>query len=160
VIEWLFCPTGLTIIDLPGGMAIRPTERGNEMYDPDEIMDCCGDYADECKCDTPFSLSRQESHSTPLTLPVSYPCGHTISILAGKSLPANCAACAIGIPEGATQCEDYPCCGHTDGGGCIPRPEFTSEYWSELDSSLRARGLDDYDIDNYYEMLDRQEYGY
>jgi hypothetical protein len=27
------------------------------------------------------------------------------------------------------RCEDYPCCGHTDGGGCQTTPEMTSEYY-------------------------------
>lgn len=27
-------------------------------------------------------------------------------------------------------CEDYPCCGHTDGDGCQTLPEHTSAYWA------------------------------
>lgn len=36
------------------------------------------------------------------------------------------------IQENGGRCEDYPCCGHTDGGGCQTLPEHTSEYWMEL----------------------------
>lgn len=124
------------------------------MYGPDEMMDCCGNYADECECESPRVAERE----TPITLSVTFPCGHSVSVMTGKVLTGNCPACAIGIPEGMTKCEDYPCCGHTDGGGCIPRPEFTSEYWTELDSRLRARGMDDYDIDMYYDRLSEMEY--
>jgi hypothetical protein len=27
------------------------------------------------------------------------------------------------------RCEDYPCCGHTDGDGCQTLPEHTSEFY-------------------------------
>ena len=33
---------------------------------------------------------------------------------------------------GTGRCEDYPCCGHTDGDGCQTLPEHTSEYWMNL----------------------------
>lgn len=125
-------------------------------YGADEIMDCCGDYADECRCDEPFTLTDRKGPAVTI-LPVSYPCGHTVSVMAGQSLPANCGACAIGIPEGMTRCEDYPCCGHTDGDGCIPRPEHTSAYWSEMYSAMEARGMDDYEIDM---AMSREDYGY
>lgn len=36
------------------------------------------------------------------------------------------------IQEFGGRCEDYPCCGHTDGDGCQTLPEHTSEYWSDL----------------------------
>lgn len=36
------------------------------------------------------------------------------------------------IQEQGGRCEDYPCCGHTDGDGCQTLPEHTSEHWMEL----------------------------
>ena len=27
------------------------------------------------------------------------------------------------------RCEDYPCCGHTDGDGCQTLPEHTADYY-------------------------------
>lgn len=44
------------------------------------------------------------------------------------------------------RCEDYPCCGHTDGDGCQTLPEHTSAYW--YDKMAR----DDYDP--YYDDSD------
>lgn len=38
-------------------------------------------------------------------------------------------SCAI--EEFGGQCEDYPCCGHTDGGGCQTTPEMTSAYYTD-----------------------------
>lgn len=35
------------------------------------------------------------------------------------------------IQETGGRCEDYPCCGHTDGDGCQTLPEHTMEYWLE-----------------------------
>lgn len=90
-----------------------------------------------------------------ITLPVSFPCGHTVSLMTGDRLPETCPACAIGIPEGRSRCEDYPCCGHTDGGGCIPRPEHTSAYWSRLYDEM---GEEAYEA--YCERMDMQEQGY
>lgn len=36
------------------------------------------------------------------------------------------------VQEQGGRCEDYPCCGHTDGDGCQTRPEHTSAYWSRM----------------------------
>lgn len=49
--------------------------------------------------------------------------------------------------SGTGRCEDYPCCGHTDGDGCQTRPEHTSGYWIERLTDLQSRGYDDYEID-------------
>ena len=38
-------------------------------------------------------------------------------------------------------CEDYPCCGHTDGLGCNWTPD-TDSIWRSLDG----------DYDSYYEL--------
>lgn len=45
------------------------------------------------------------------------------------------------IHEQGGRCEDYPCCGHTDGDGCQTRLEHTSGYWTEM-------------FMNYPEMMD------
>lgn len=36
------------------------------------------------------------------------------------------------IQEQGGRCEDYPCCGHTDGDGCQTLPSHTADYWTEL----------------------------
>jgi len=46
------------------------------------------------------------------------------------------------VQEQGGRCEDYPCCGHTDGDGCQTRQEHTSDYWSNL---MREIGMDRYD---------------
>lgn len=33
------------------------------------------------------------------------------------------------IEQFGGRCEDYPCCGHTDGDGCQTRPEHTSDFY-------------------------------
>lgn len=33
------------------------------------------------------------------------------------------------IQEQGGRCEDYPCCGHTDGDGCQTLPEHTADYY-------------------------------
>jgi len=49
-------------------------------------------------------------------------CGHTTS-LAGLALH-DCT-----IAEQGGRCEDYPCCGHTDGDGCQTLPTHTADYY-------------------------------
>ena len=51
-------------------------------------------------------------------------CGYT-STLAGLRVHS----CYVQQQGG--RCEDYPCCGHTDGDGCQTLPEHTSAYWLE-----------------------------
>lgn len=58
------------------------------------------------------------------------------------------------VNENGGRCEDYPCCGHTDGDGCRTLESHTSEYWTERLMDLRDRGYDDYDID----MMFSEEY--
>jgi hypothetical protein len=36
------------------------------------------------------------------------------------------------VQEMGGRCEDYPCCGHTDGDGCQTLQSHTSEYWMNL----------------------------
>lgn len=38
--------------------------------------------------------------------------------------------------SGTGRCEDYPCCGHTDGLGCQTTPEMTSAYWLDNPHAL------------------------
>lgn len=40
------------------------------------------------------------------------------------------------------QCEDYPCCGHTDGDGCEPNERHTSDYWRERMASMSIEEID------------------
>lgn len=47
--------------------------------------------------------------------------------LAGTLAELELHSCQI--EEQGGRCEDYPCCGHTDGDGCQTRPEHTSDYW-------------------------------
>ena len=61
---------------------------------------------------------------TRYTMTATHDCGFT-GTLAALALH-SCA-----IQEFGGRCEDYPCCGHTDGGGCQTTPEMTSEYWVE-----------------------------
>lgn len=44
------------------------------------------------------------------------------------------------VNESGGRCEDYPCCGHTDGDGCRTLESHTSDYWLEI---LAARDADD-----------------
>lgn len=102
------------------------------MMATDIECDGCGEvFEDEDELELhpcPANPANKES----LTVSVTYGCGHSVRVMTGKLLSASCPACAVGIPEGQTRCEDFPCCGHTDGDGCIPRPEHTSEYWLTL----------------------------
>lgn len=43
---------------------------------------------------------------------------------------------ACHIQQSGGRCEDYPCCGHTDGDGCQTLREHTSEFWSEMYSKF------------------------
>ncbi len=47
------------------------------------------------------------------------------------------------------RCEDYPCCGHTDGDGCSPRQEHTKDYWLERMMATDEDGNDLYDDMDY-----------
>lgn len=61
-------------------------------------------------------------------------------------LSHNCAHNQY-VNDNGGRCEDYPCCGHTDGDGCAARPEHTKEYWLDRMTS------DGYD-DSYMDMVD------
>lgn len=61
--------------------------------------------------------------------------------------------------SGTGRCEDYPCCGHTDGLGCQTTPEMTSDFYHRNPHLLHEPGspewydalADDYDEDDYDE---------
>lgn len=38
------------------------------------------------------------------------------------------------------RCEDYPCCGHTDGDGCRPLPSHTSDFYYRNPQFLHEPG--------------------
>lgn len=60
-------------------------------------------------CGTSGSLRWMESH----------PCGHNQDVAAFGG-----------------RCEDYPCCGHTDGDGCYALESHTSAYWASNPHSM------------------------
>lgn len=47
------------------------------------------------------------------------------------------------IHENGGRCEDYPCCGHTDGLGCQTTPAMTGDYY--LDGPGAAHLLCDHE---------------
>lgn len=44
---------------------------------------------------------------------------------------ADIALHSCQIEEFGGRCEDYPCCGHTDGLGCQTTASMTSDYYTE-----------------------------
>lgn len=59
------------------------------------------------------------------------------------------------VNDNGGRCEDYPCCGHTDGDGCRTLESHTSDYWAQRMTDMRDQGYDDYEIDV---MFSREEY--
>lgn len=67
-----------------------------------------------------------------------------MSFRIGSTVRATCGECGFtgspwelelhscDIQQFGGRCEDYPCCGHTDGDGCQTRPEHTSAYWTQV----------------------------
>lgn len=55
------------------------------------------------------------------------------------------------IQEFGGRCEDYPCCGHTDGGGCQTAPEMTSDFYYRNPQFLHEPGSPE-----WYDALDDQ----
>ena len=102
----------------------------------------CGKYPNGCECEVDAQPETNE-----MTVSCNR-CGYSGTI-------AYVKVHSCYVQENGGRCEDYPCCGHTDGGGCQTRPEHTSEYWSNLMSSMDP---DEYDL--YCDMMDRQEAGY
>lgn len=77
-------------------------------------------------------------------------CGYRGSIAAVEL--HDCA-----IVESGGRCEDYPCCGHTDGDGCQTLPQHTSAYYLDNPHLLHEPGspewfdAQDWDDDRDYE---------
>lgn len=44
------------------------------------------------------------------------------------------------IEESGGRCEDYPCCGHTDGDGCQTRAVHTAAYYYDNPQYLHEPG--------------------
>lgn len=53
------------------------------------------------------------------------------------------------------RCEDFPACGHTDGGSCHATAEGTSEYWDDLYASANRQGISADELDM---MMDYGDY--
>lgn len=74
---------------------------------------------------------------------------------AGSPAEVDVHDCAIQFSidaSGTGRCEDYPCCGHTDGLGCQTTPEMTSAYWIDnphLMCDHEAGICDAYDNDDF-----------
>lgn len=60
--------------------------------------------------------------ATEYTMTATHDCGFTGTL-------AALALHSCTIQEFGGRCEDFPCCGHTDGGGCQTTPEMTSAYY-------------------------------
>lgn len=57
--------------------------------------------------------------------------------------PGTLAALALhscDIQEQGGRCEDYPCCGHTDGDGCQTLPSHTADFYSRNPHLLHEPG--------------------
>lgn len=63
------------------------------------------------------------------------------------------------VAESGGRCEDYPCCGHTDGDGCAALESHTSEYWARDPHLLcdHAAGVCDVWEDDEPELLEETE---
>lgn len=54
------------------------------------------------------------------------------------------------------RCEDFPCCGHTDGDGCRPLPSHTSEFYHRNPHLMHEPGSPEwYDaMEDHYDSED------
>lgn len=51
------------------------------------------------------------------------------------------------------RCEDYPCCGHTDGDGCRPLPSHTSDFYYRNPHLMHEPGSPE-----WYDAMDDGDY--
>jgi hypothetical protein len=58
------------------------------------------------------------------------------------------------VQEQGGRCEDYPCCGHTDGDGCQTRAEHTADFYYRNPQFLHEPGSPE-----WYDALDDQYQG-
>jgi hypothetical protein len=56
------------------------------------------------------------------------------------------------IQEQGGRCEDYPCCGHTDGDGCQTLPSHTAEFYYRNPHLLHEPGSPE-----WYDALEELE---
>lgn len=71
---------------------------------------------------------------TRYTMPVTCnQCGHSASV-------ADIELHSCTIAESGGRCEDYPCCGHTDGDGCQTLAIHTSAYYLDNPQYLHEPG--------------------
>lgn len=59
------------------------------------------------------------------------------------------------VDSNGGRCEDFPCCGHTDGDGCRQLESHTSDYWARQMQNLADKGYDDHEIDMLLSREDR-----
>lgn len=52
------------------------------------------------------------------------------------------------------RCEDYPCCGHTDGDGCRPLPSHTSDFYLRNPHMMHEPGSPE-----WYDAMDEMDEG-
>jgi hypothetical protein len=69
-------------------------------------------------------------------------CGYSGTIAA-----VQLHSCDVQLSGG--RCDDFPCCGHTDGDGCQTLPEHTSDYYLRNPMLLHEPGTPE-----YYDALD------
>lgn len=67
------------------------------------------------------------------TMTATHECGFTGTL-------AALALHSCDIQEFGGRCEDYPCCGHTDGDGCQTRPEHTADFYHRNPHLLHEPG--------------------
>lgn len=58
------------------------------------------------------------------------------------------------VQEFGGHCEDYPCCGHTDGDGCQTLPQHTSGYWHEAMTSGSFAAHFEHGSPEWYDAMD------
>ncbi len=67
---------------------------------------------------------RTRTLATRYTMTATHDCGFSGTLAALELHSCD-------VQEFGGRCEDYPCCGHTDGDGCQTKPEHTKDYWLE-----------------------------
>lgn len=56
------------------------------------------------------------------------------------------------VQQQGGRCEDFPCCGHTDGDGCQTLPEHTSDFYYRNPQFLHEPGSPE-----WYDALDDRD---
>lgn len=71
----------------------------------------------------------------------------------GSPLAVKVHSCYV--QEQGGRCEDYPCCGHTDGDGCQTLPSHTKEFYLENAQFMHEPGSPE-----WYDELDDRDHDY